>query len=73
MSDIPAFPTLPAYYTGVHNYAFRAGQQAEIIGVRMMVVNKYQEPVLMVLYEDGFVDYVSIRDKDSFAIGTKKE
>jgi hypothetical protein len=55
--------TQKAYIVGVHRYAFRAGEVAEIIGI------KYVKPIgydwrltIKVEYADGFIDYVSIQD-----------
>jgi hypothetical protein len=55
-----------AYIVGVHRYAFRAGEVAEIIGMKYVKPTGYNWRLAMVVeYVDGFIDYVAFEDVSS--------
>ena len=50
-----------SYYKCNHSYGFRAGEKAEIIGVRTITLFSMEgTPCFVVLYPDGFIDYVPL-------------
>lgn len=58
--------TQKAYIVGVHRYAFRAGEVAEIIGIKYVKPTGYDWRLAMeVEYADGFIDYVAFEDESS--------
>lgn len=62
------------YLTGTHPYAFRFGEQAEVIGVEMATPPGLKErPVYRVKYADGEEDTVVIHDSEHYDLGSVKE
>ncbi len=64
--------TVPAFLKGQHPYAFRAGEQAEVVGFKVVTPDGHHEPrpCFEVKYEDGKTDFVPLSSlKDgSYAI-----
>lgn len=53
--------TRPVKYKGTHPYIYRSGEEAEIIGVRMVISKSgAARPCWMLLYPDGMIDYTAV-------------
>lgn len=63
-SEIPKEPSSPVKIKGTHPYSFREGEEAEVIGVRWIK----DRVCFMLLYEDGFVDYIPICDEGTYEL-----
>lgn len=58
--------TQKAYIVGVHPYAFRSGEAAEIIGTKYVKPTGHNWRIAFkVEYADGFIDYVAFEDVTS--------
>ena len=59
----------PAFIRGINVYSFRRYEWAELIGVRIVTPGDHEpRPCYMVLYEDGFIDYLPITDHECYEI-----
>lgn len=60
----------PARIRGTHHYAFRSGEWADIIGVRICTPDSLSErPAYECRYQDGKIDYIAISDSPNYEIG----
>lgn len=67
--EVKQLKTQKAYYVGTHEYSFRAGQPAEIVGVVMIPhVSGEVRPCYHVRYADGHEDYSVIKDINNYKI-----
>jgi len=54
----------PVYLTQTHQYSFRQGESAVVLGVRMVDPGGVSllRPCYVIHYAEGFVDYVPVDD-----------
>ena len=60
--QIPKLESKPVKIKGTHRYSFRVGEEAEVIGLRWA----RDRVCFMVLYADGFVDYIPMCDDGTY-------
>lgn len=70
-SDILIEQTSKAYYVGTHQYSFRTGEPAEILGVVWVTPEEKDRPpraCFHVRYEDGTEDLSLVSDTVNYTI-----
>jgi hypothetical protein len=68
VTEIPILQSTRVKYKGNHRYSFRGGEEAEVIGVRMVHTRYGSRPCFMLLYWDGMIDYSPIEDTKNYTL-----
>lgn len=65
---VVSIPRNSMFYVGEHQYTFRYGQRAEVIGIVLIESNieVAKRPCFHLLWPDGVEDYVPISDAKSY-------